>query len=57
MVSLPRCAKSIIDYFACGYNTSSVSESINSILKRKLPKRPITLVELRKLITFSKNKI
>ena len=47
-------AKSHINYFTCGYNTSSISESINSRLKRILPKaRPLTLKEIREQMTFT----
>ena len=48
-------AKSSINYFTCGYNTSSVSESINSRLKNSLPLRYLTLTEIRDHYTFVEN--
>ena len=52
---LEMSAKSLINYFTCGYNTSSISESINNRLKRTLPKRPLTLKEIREHLTFMEN--
>ena len=46
-------AKSRIDYFTCGYNTSSISESTNNRLKRSLPERPQSLKEIREHLTFT----
>lgn len=36
--------------FTCGYNTSSVSESRNSQIKREMGGRALTLVEMRELL-------
>lgn len=47
--------KSSIDYFTCGYNTSSISESANRRMKRILPDRPQTLKEIREHLTFTEN--
>lgn len=47
--------KSSIDYFTCGYNISSISESANRRMKRILPDRPQTLKEIREHLTFAEN--
>ena len=44
--------KSKIQYFTCGYNTSSISESSNNRLKSCLPKRPLSLKEIREEMSF-----
>lgn len=48
-------AKSRINYFTCGYNTSSISESMNNKLKKDLPLRELTLTEIRQHLSFVEN--
>lgn len=48
-------AKCKINYFTCGYNTSSISESMNSRLKRLVHKKPLTLKEIREQMTFTEH--
>lgn len=48
-------AKCKINFFTCGYNTSSISESMNSRLKRIAHKKPLTLTEIREQMTFTEH--
>lgn len=44
--------KKLYQFFTCGYNTSSISESINARTKKFLGKHSLTVKDIREHATF-----